>query len=133
MKKILTLVIVLLPIFSMAQNVKTSTIKWNSQRTFNVATGQWTEENSSLTNHSTTSMEWKNNDGTTRNSFQIIEAIGDWTNAASDGRVQFEVKDGETRGTVRISRKNQETKVLIVLATEPPELYELTIQSMQQL
>jgi hypothetical protein len=131
MKQLIILCVLMMPLLGIAQNVKTSTIQWNSQRTFNVSAGEYQEEVTSLTSHSTSSIEWKNSDGTTRKNFQVTETIGNWTNANSDGRIQFEIADGQSKGTVTITRKNQETKVLIVIASETPVLYELSIQSIQ--
>ena len=116
-----------------AQNVKTSTIQWSSTKTMDINKGDSNDEATTLINYGTTRFEWKNSDGGMRKTFQIIEVIGDWTNAASTGSLTFEVTDGTNSGTITIRKDNQNTKVLMVIVTDPPQVTELTIQSSQAL
>jgi hypothetical protein len=133
MKYIVPLLIIILPVCGLAQNVRTSTIKWGSDRTFNVTTGQWTDEATSLITNSSSTFQWKKYDGTVIKSLQIVETVGDWTNTSEDGKIQFEIKDGQINGTISIQRKNQQVKVLMVFATESPTVLELAIENVQQL
>ncbi|HTJ52108.1 MAG TPA: hypothetical protein VL443_21750 [Cyclobacteriaceae bacterium] len=116
-----------------SQNVKTSTIQWSSVKTMDINKGDSNDEATTLTNYGTTRFEWKNQDGSMRKNFQIIEVVGDWTNAASDGSLTFEVTDGTNSGTITIRKDDQNTKVLMVIVTDPPQVTELTIQSLQAL
>lgn len=118
---------------STAQSITTSTIKWSSTQTFNVSLGDWTEEVTSLISNASTSLVWKNQDGTIRKSFQVIEVIGEWSNVNTDGRVQYEVTDGQFSGTISIRKQGTDTKILIAMASDTPETKELTIQSLQLL
>jgi hypothetical protein len=133
MKHIVPLLLIILPVYGLAQNIRTSTIRWSSERTFNATTGQWTDEPTSLITNTGSSFQWKKYDGTIIKNFQIIETVGEWSNTNADGKIHYEVKDGHTNGTISIQRKSQKVKVLIVLATEPPTLFELAIENVQQL
>jgi hypothetical protein len=132
MKYIALLVIVISPVLAFSQNVKTSTLRWSSHRTFDVSNGQSKDEFTSIIS-AASGIVWKNADGTTRKTFQVVEVIGEWSDPASDGKIQFEVNDGQSNGSVSIQRKENVTRVLIVIGTEPPTLQELTIQNFQQL
>jgi hypothetical protein len=132
MKYIALFAFVMLPACCFSQNVKTATIRWNSQRTFDIFSGESKDEVTSITNTAASNLVWKNADGSARKTFQVVETRGEWPNTSVDGKVQFEVTDGQVGGTISIQRRNNETKVLIVMATEPPSLHELTIQSFQQ-
>lgn len=110
-----------------AQNVATAVIAWNSQSTLEANEGQQTEEATSFVTHGTTSMEWKEANGNTRKNFQIIQAIGEWIDASQPGWLQYEVTDGTASGTISIKKNATETKVFIVLVSEPPRSYVLSI------
>lgn len=114
-----------------AQNIKTSTIKWNSQSTLEANDGQQTEEVTFFTTVGTASMEWKDPNGNNRKNFQIIEAIGDWTDVNQQGWMQYEVTDGASSGTIAIRKNETETKIFITMASEQPLSYVLTINSHQ--
>jgi len=116
-----------------AQNVKTSTIQWSSTKTMDINKGDSNDEATTLTNYGTTRFEWKNSDGSMRKTFQIIEVVGDWTNAASNGSLTFEVTDGTNSGTITIRKDGDNTRALMVIVTDPPQVTELTIQSSQAL
>lgn len=118
---------------SKAQNVKTATIQWSSVRTMDINKGDSKDEATTLTNYGTTRFEWKNEDGSIRKTFQVIEVVGDWTNAALPGSLTFEVKDGTNSGTITIRKDDQSTRALLVIVTDPPQVTELTIQSSQVL
>ncbi len=119
--------------FSWSQNVTTSTVKWNATQTFNVSLGTWTEEVTSITSNGSSSLVWKNQDGSIRKTFQIIEMIGEWGNVNMDGGVQYEITDGQFSGSISIRRQGNDTKILIAMASETPDTKELTIQSLQLL
>jgi len=95
--------------------------------------GDSKDETTTLTNYNTTHFEWKNEDGSLRKTFQIIEVVGDWTNAASPGSLTFEVTDGTNSGTITIRKDDQNTRALMVIVTDPPQVTELTLQSSQVL
>ncbi|HTJ53420.1 MAG TPA: hypothetical protein VL443_28390 [Cyclobacteriaceae bacterium] len=134
MKKLLPfLFLICFYLSAKAQNVKTSTIQWSSTKTMDINKGDSNDEATTLTNFGTTRFEWKNQDGSMRKNFQIIEVVGDWTNAASAGSLTFEVTDGTNSGTITIRKDDQNTKVLMVIVTDPPQVTELTIQSSQAL
>lgn len=135
MKRIIStllLTIILLP-FAKAQNVTTNNIKWNSQSTLEANEGQQTEEATSFITHGTTNMEWKEANGTIRKNFQVIQIIGQWTDASQPGWMQYEVTDGTASGTISIKKNATETKVFIALVSEPPQSYVLTINGYQVL
>lgn len=133
MKRILLLVLLSVPAtLAWSQDIATATIQWNSASTFNATTGSTTEEVTSLTTRET-SLQWKNADGSMRKSFQIIERIGDWNDVDSEGRVQYEVTDGQYSGTVSIRKSASETKILIVIASDEPSTRELIITGHQVL
>jgi len=114
-----------------AQNVKNSTIQWSSVKTMDINKGDSKYEATTLTSYNTSSLEWKNEDGSLRKTFQIIEIVGDWSNAATPGSLTFEVKDGTNSGTITIRKDDQNTRALLVIVTDPPQVTELTIQSSQ--
>lgn len=117
------------------QNILTSTTKWNSDQTLNVSTGALAADVTSLTISSSTSMVWKNQDGSIRKNFQIIESIGEWTNISNDGKIQYEVTDGQMSGTISIRRVGGTSKILILMVTQnqPPEGKELQIENTETL
>jgi hypothetical protein len=114
-----------------AQNIKTSTIQWNSQSTLEAGSGQQMEEVTSFVTVGTTRMEWKEANGNNRKNFQVIEAIGDWTDVNQHGWIQYEVTDGTSSGTISIRKNETETKIFITMASEPPLSYVLTINNHQ--
>ncbi len=116
-----------------AQNITTSSVKWNSTQTFNVSLGQWTEEVTSITSNASTNLVWKNQDGSIRKTFKIIEMIGEWDNVNTDGGVQYEITDGQFSGSISIRRQGNDIKILIAMASDTPDTKELTIQSLQLL
>ncbi|HEY8935921.1 MAG TPA: hypothetical protein VIM65_11900 [Cyclobacteriaceae bacterium] len=134
MKKFITILfLTFLCLGLKAQNVKTSTIQWSSIRTIDGSKGENKDEVTTLTNFSTTRFEWTNEDGSLRKTYQIIEVVGNWTNAATPGSLTFEVTDGTSSGTITIRKDdNQNTNVLMVIGTDP-QITELTIQSLQAL
>ena len=95
--------------------------------------GDSNDEATTLTNYGTNRFEWKNADGSIRKIFQIIEVVGDWSNAASAGSLTFEVTDGTNSGTITIRKDDQSTRALMVIVTDPPQVTELTLQSSQVL
>src|SRR5689334_21357276 len=119
--------------FSWAQDIITSTIKWNSTTTYNASYNNSTEEVTSLTSTASTNLIWKNEDGTIRKAFQIIEVIGEWSNVKTDGRIQYEVTDGQFSGTISIQKQDGNTKILIAMAYDTPDTKELMIQGLQLL
>jgi len=108
-------------------------MQWSSIKTMDVNKGSSKDEVSSLINYGTTRFEWKNQDGSIRKTFQVIEVIGDWTNAALPGNLTFEVTDGTNSGTITIRKDDQGIKVLMVIVTDPAQVTELTIQNLQAL
>ena len=135
MKKIIFLLILTSGISapSFCQNITTSSVKWNSTQTFNVSLGDWTEEITSITSNASTNLVWKNQDGTVRKTFQIIEMIGEWDNVNMDGGMQYEITDGQFSGSISIRRQGTDIKILIAMASETPNTKQLTIQSLQLL
>jgi hypothetical protein len=133
MKHLLFLLLIALPAFAKAQNVKTATIQWNSQSTMDPGTGHQTEEPTSFVTHGTSRIEWKESNGNSRKNFQIVETIGEWTNASQQGWLQYEITDGTSSGTISIRKNESETKVFISLASDPPLSYVLTIAGLQTL
>lgn len=130
---IMLLIFITISTIGHAQDVKTSAIKWNSQSTIEANDGKQTEEVTSFICYGTTRMEWKAPNGSNRKNFQIVEAIGEWTDVNQTGRIQYEVTDGTSSGTISIKKNQNETKIFIALASEPPMSYVLTVSGHQVL
>jgi hypothetical protein len=107
----------------------TGATQWVSLQTLDVNAGTWLEGVTTLTLYGTERLEWKNQDGTIRKTFLINESIGSWASIGAEGRVQYEITEGNNNGTVTIIKTTQSMKVLIVIASETPQLFELTIQN----
>jgi hypothetical protein len=141
MKNLLLLSILLSGFYiSKAQNIKTATIQWSSIKTIDVSVGDISDEATTLVSYGTTKLEWKNDNGSVRKTFQVIEVIGDWTNVSSNGSMLYEVSDGSNTGTITFRKDSSGTKVLIVIVngtstgpSDPAQATELTIQSSQAL
>src|SRR5690349_8448698 len=83
---------------SRSQDISTSNIEWSSISTFNASEGEWVEEQTSLTTYSLQRVVWRNSNGSTRKTFQIVEVMGTWTNISNDGKIQYEVTEGNYNG-----------------------------------
>jgi hypothetical protein len=133
MKKILLLILLnATTMLAWSQDIATATIKWNSESTFDAGSGNRTVENTSVTTRQNT-VEWRNDDGSMRKSFQIIERIGEWNNISGDGQVQYEVTDGQYSGTISVRKNGSETKILMVIASGESGTTELIIAGYQTL
>lgn len=122
-------VILLLPVKVLSQERSISSITWTSTSTFNVEQGTTVEEITSLYYIGNERFEWRNNDGSLRRAFQVIETLGDWLSIGSEGSVHYEIVDGNTNGSVTIQKNAQGTKALIVLVSGETQSYELTLQN----
>jgi hypothetical protein len=135
-----TLLILLLTFFfscGYSQNVKTSNIKWTSISTFNINEGDVRSDTTVLTSYSSNRLEWADPEGNLMHSFQVVEVIGDWSNASANGSIQYEIKEGTGTGTITIRKTAEGTKVIFVMistssqgpVSDPPQTTELTIQN----
>lgn len=142
MKNVLLIFLLMLLCASVySQNVKTSNIKWTSISTFNINEGNVVNDTTYLTSYGSSRLEWADSDGNVMYSYQVIETIGDWSNANVNGSMQYEIKEGTGTytGTITIRRTTEGTKIIFViisnssqgLASDPPQTTELTIQSFQ--
>lgn len=122
-------VIFALPIAAFSQERSTSSITWTSTNTFSVEEGNSVSENTTLMCIGGDHIEWRNADGTIRKSFQVIETIGDWYSIGDEGRIQYEIVDGNTNGSISIQKNMQGTKALLVLVSNDTQSYELTLQA----
>jgi hypothetical protein len=132
MRKILFFVILSISLyFSKAQNVTTATIAWTSNQTTDIKLGDSKDETTVLTTYGSDRIEWKNQNGSLRKSFRVLEIIGEWINVENDGSIQFKVTDMTNAGTITIRKEGGITKIIISLATDASQVTELTIQSSQ--
>lgn len=115
---------------SHAQSAQTFTTQWISVQTLDVNAGTWVEGVTTLILYGNDRLEWKNQDGSIRKTFLINESIGSWASIGTAGRVQYEITEGNNNGTVTLIKTTQSTKALIVIASETPQLFELTIQNL---
>lgn len=115
-----------------AQNIATSTIKWNAGKPLDLSPGQ-IETATSITSNGASSLVWKNEDSTIRKTFQITEMIGEWSNISNDGGMRYAVTDGQFSGTISIRKQGDEITILIAITSDTPETIELSIRSVQLL
>jgi hypothetical protein len=112
-----------------SQDILTQTISWASGSTRNVTTNTVVSESTTFVSNVDGGFAWKNADGTFKNNYRIIEAIGEWTNVQMDGRIQYEVTDGKYSGTIAFTKVNNQTHIRISMESDPTEVLELTIIS----
>ncbi|SHI02906.1 hypothetical protein SAMN04488109_6839 [Chryseolinea serpens] len=112
-----------------AQNVLTRDIQWNVSKTFNAQDSTWKEEPAVFISYGKTQLEWRDAQGAPIQSFKVIDAVGEWTNAREDGFVQYEITDAQYSGTVSIRREEKEVTIRITIASDPEASYELTIKN----
>lgn len=110
-----------------SQDILSQTISWASGSTRNVTTNSVVSESTTFISNIDGGFAWKNADGTFKNSYRIIEAIGEWPNVQIDGRIQYEVTDGKHSGTIAFMKANNQTRIKISMDSDPPEVVELTI------
>ena len=130
-KSSITIALVLSAFLLQAQNISSSNIRWNSGAT--KLENQTTAERTYVLTFGRERIEWKNDDGSLRASFQIVEMIGEWTDVASTGTIQCEVTDGRNSATLTITKKSSGTTISIAIASNPPKTYELFIETTQLL
>jgi len=130
-KSILVFSLLLWTVSVQSQDILTTTISWNSTNTLDVTSNNSVSEATTFSNNQSINFNWKNSDGTIRKTYQIIEAIGKWSNVSNDGRMQYEVTDGRLSGTISIVKQGVNTKIKIAMEASPPETVELTITSIQ--
>jgi hypothetical protein len=111
-----------------AQERSSSSIIWNSTRTFNVEQGSIQDENTSLACIGDTHIEWKNSDGSLRRRFDVVETIGSWYSVGDQGSVQYEISDDTSRGSIVITKNAAGLKALITIIASGTQTYELTLQ-----
>lgn len=116
-----------------AQNIATATIGWFSVSSFYAEEGKITEEDTQLVTHGSTSVEWKNSDGTVRKNYQVLEVINGWSDINASGSAQFKISDGQNSGLLVIEKVDGDIKARIAIGSEEPELIELTITSYEVL
>jgi hypothetical protein len=132
MKAILFLVLSLTSFIIQAQDIKTTSISWNGSSVFNPVTGETTEGQTTITSNSTSTVTWQKSDGTTLQ-FNVVEAIGQWTNITSNGQMIYEISNTDTRGNITFVKTATgiRIKLILIKGDEDPLINEVTIDNLQ--
>lgn len=133
MKRIIHLSIALFLFSStaaIAQNIATQTIRWNAVQVLDLQTGSATQDIHYVIT-SADEIKWYDSYGVLKQTFQITQRQGSWSNVAQPGSIFCEVTAGERRGRIEISRTSEQMLIRITLFSDAPDqataITELTI------
>jgi len=129
MKKyiVMLMIVMVSAIAGKAQDITSTTMRWNSSRFFDGTAGVWHEEATYLVTQGTTKIQWFNANGSLRKSIQVAEVIGEWTDASTPGLLQYKGTEIQGSCSITIQKNAQETKVLLVFKAPSPQVYELLV------
>jgi hypothetical protein len=134
MKKIVLVAfsLVVLTLSVQAQDIKTSSIAWNSTNVFNPVTGELSQGQNTVVSNSATSVEWQKPDGTTIQ-FNVVEVVGQWTNVNNNGQIIYEVSNADTNGNITFTKTSAVTRIrlLLIKGEDEPVVSELSIDNYQ--
>jgi hypothetical protein len=130
MKAILFITLSLTSFIIQAQDIKTSSISWNGSSVFNPVTGETMEGQTTVISNSESTVTWQKSDGTTLQ-FNVVEAIGQWTNITSNGQMIYEISSADTRGNITFVKTSSGTSIRLILikGDEDPLINEVTIDN----
>lgn len=131
--KYLTILFLFAVLPAQAQNIQTTTLKWNSIVTFNVGGGTTFADTTTVISYPD-HIEWHLADSTVKYSLTITQANGSWANISSYGQLTYEVDNQGNRGTVLFQRDADRIRIrFMVLTPAAPDVYELTITTTELL
>jgi hypothetical protein len=131
--KYLTIIFFLAVLQVQAQNIQTTTIRWNSLVTFNGGSGTTTADTTTVISYPD-HIEWHLADSTVKYRLPISQVNGSWSNISNYGQVTFEVDYQGNRGTVLFQRDADRIRIrFMVLTAAAPDVYELTITTTEPL
>jgi hypothetical protein len=95
-----------------AQDIKTSTLSWSSNRTVNLKNEDYFNY-SCIFKTTPTAIDWVQKGGAYITRYQIISTEGTWTDITKPGKVTYQVKRDDMPGTLIFERNEVEITVTI--------------------
>jgi hypothetical protein len=133
MKYIIHLIFILSTCLLQAQDITSSTLRWNLSSVFIIDTGETIEKKSSIVSFSD-HIEWRKEDGTLDYALTILEPNGHWTNVNTNGSIVFEVDKQGNRGTISFEKDTGGTRIRIMLLNgDKSEAFELSVANIELL
>ncbi|HEY9049624.1 MAG TPA: hypothetical protein VIN08_27190 [Ohtaekwangia sp.] len=136
MKKMLFLVIVLIPCLLQAQNITTTTLAWQASSVTDSNTGNiLSAGGDKIISHSNTSVEWQDAQGNVKYTYAVNTVNGSWSNVSNNGSIIYQVTTGGNSGTITFTKSGSETtvRILVLEGEDIPDMYEFKISSLTAL
>ncbi len=114
---------------ALSQDISTAKIQWTSTETFEPATGVRTEETTTLTLTGRSKIEWKDANGVSRRTFNVVEIFNEWSSLQTGETMEIQISDDIDIGSISITKTTSGVKGIITLARDEPVSYELKIVS----
>ena len=114
-----------------AQNIASTTLTWKVDACLNVNTGVSTEATDQILSYGNERIEWRDETGNVKATFEIIEVNGQWTNVTDNGIMLYEVLSEGRQGTVQFSRADGKYSIRIILLkpSENPDVHRLSVST----
>jgi hypothetical protein len=128
MKKYIAVLILTLAATGLhAQNIATTTLSWKADACLDVNTGVVSTIYDQVLSYSNTRIEWRTIQGDLKRTFTILEVNGQWSNAAQNGAILYEVESDGRRGTVKFSRTAGATSIHVLLLRDDGNAEQFTL------
>ena len=114
---------------ALSQDISTAKIQWTSTERFEPATGVRTEETTTLTLTGRSKIEWKDANGVSRRTFNVVEIFNEWSSLQTGETMEIQISDDIDIGSISITKTTSGVKGIITLARDEPVSYELKIVS----
>lgn len=115
-----------------AQDISTRVIRWNSDRSFETSQGESIDEATTMTSYEDR-LEWRNADGTVRKIYAVIALVQGWSDISVPGKARFQITDDGYGGVVVFERTTMGIRIIITVAKDTPESFEIDVHNYQTL
>ncbi len=125
------LILLLLAQHGFSQNITSSDLSWSVSRIGNRAAGEFDDRGGVILSYGTERVEWRDAQGTLKQTFVIREVNGSWQDVARNGSILYEADSDGKSCTLAFQRSGNVLTVTIGILNDSdvPLIYEFTIQN----